>query len=284
MHLARAGDLEPAAVAERHVDLGRRLGEREERRPEADLDVVALEEVAQELGEHALQVGERHVVVDPQPLDLVEHRRVRRVAVDAVHAARRDDLDRRRVRFHVADLDRRGVRAQHHAAFDVERVLHRAGRWFSGVLSAVKLWKSSSISGPSATVKPSERNSASTRSSVRVIGCSVPVPRPRPGSVTSSASPASCASSFASASAPRRALSAASSFTFASLIRAPAAGRSVGRQLAEALQLLGQHAGLAEIARLRVLERGRVAAAAGIRPAPCRRFGSVHPCRDIQAG
>ena len=66
--------------------------------------------------------------VDPQALDLVEHRRMRRVAVDAVDATRRDDLDRRRVRFHVADLDRRRVRAQHHAAFDVERVVHRARR------------------------------------------------------------------------------------------------------------------------------------------------------------
>ena len=53
---------------------------------------------------------------------------MRRVAVDAVDAARRDDLDRRRVRFHVAHLDRRRVRAQHHAALDVERVLHRARR------------------------------------------------------------------------------------------------------------------------------------------------------------
>ena len=44
-----------------------------------------------------------------------------------IDATRRDDLDRRRVRFHVAHLDRRRVRAQHHAAFDVERVLHRAG-------------------------------------------------------------------------------------------------------------------------------------------------------------
>ena len=92
------------------------------------LQVVALEEVAQELGEHALQVGERDVLVDPQALDLVEHRRVRGVAVDAIDAARRDDLDRRRVRFHVADLDRRRVRAQHVAALDVERVVHRARR------------------------------------------------------------------------------------------------------------------------------------------------------------
>ena len=103
VHLARAGDLEPA-VAEAHVDLGRGLGERKERRPEAHLEVVALEEVAQEFGEHALQIGERDVLVDPQAFDLMEHRRMRGVAVDAIDAARRDDLDRRRVRFHVAHL------------------------------------------------------------------------------------------------------------------------------------------------------------------------------------
>ena len=114
MHLARAGDLQPAAFApvELHVDLGRGLGEREERRPEAHLEVVALEEAAQEIGVHALQVGEADVLVDPQALDLVEHRRVRRVGVDAVGAARRDHLDRRLVHARVAHLHRAGVRAQ----------------------------------------------------------------------------------------------------------------------------------------------------------------------------
>ena len=40
--------------------------------------VVGSEEAAQERGEHALQVGEAHALVDQQPLDLLEHRRVRR--------------------------------------------------------------------------------------------------------------------------------------------------------------------------------------------------------------
>src|SRR5688572_30661244 len=105
MHLARARDLEPS-FAEAHVDLGRRLGEREERRAKPHAEVVALEEAAQEFGEHALQVGERHVLADPQAFDLVEHRRMRRVAVDTIHAARRDDLDRRLVRLHPAHLHR----------------------------------------------------------------------------------------------------------------------------------------------------------------------------------
>src|SRR5581483_6410045 len=62
MRLARAGDLEPArlsahaaarAAAEHaaHVDLGRGLGEREERGAEARADLLVLEELAQEIGE-----------------------------------------------------------------------------------------------------------------------------------------------------------------------------------------------------------------------------------------
>src|SRR5450631_2635474 len=124
--LTGAGDLEPA-VAEAHVDLGRRFCEREERWPKAHLQIVAFEESAKEFGEDAFQIRERDVFVDPQTLDLVEHGRMRGVAVDAIHAPWRDDLDRRLVRFHVPHLDRRGVRAQYHATFDVERVVHRAG-------------------------------------------------------------------------------------------------------------------------------------------------------------
>ena len=56
------------------------------------------------------------------------------VAVDAVGAARRDDLDRRRVRARIAHLHRARVRAQQQGlaigvvAIDVERVLHGTGR------------------------------------------------------------------------------------------------------------------------------------------------------------
>ena len=49
--------------------------------------------------------------------------------------------------------------------------IERAG-WFSGLLSAVKLYQSVSISGPSATSKPIEPKIASMRSMVRDIGCS----------------------------------------------------------------------------------------------------------------
>ena len=44
--------------------------------------------------------------------ELVKHRRVRRVAIDAIGAPRRDDADRRLLFQHGAHLHRRGVGAQ----------------------------------------------------------------------------------------------------------------------------------------------------------------------------
>ena len=59
------------------------------------------------------QIAHGDVLADDEPLDLLEHRRVRQVQVVApVHAARRDHAHRRPVRLHVADLHRRGVRPQ----------------------------------------------------------------------------------------------------------------------------------------------------------------------------
>src|SRR5581483_11075903 len=68
---AAAGRARAAAEHAREVDLRRRLGEREERRPEPRLDPLA-EEPPREVQEHALQVGERDALVDAQPFDLVE--------------------------------------------------------------------------------------------------------------------------------------------------------------------------------------------------------------------
>src|SRR5512139_1097616 len=139
VHHAASQHLQPpgvradaAAFAATHhaadVHYGRRFGERKERRPEAHRQIVALEEVAHEVGEHALQVGERHRLVDPQAFDLVEHRRVRHVGIAAVHPSRRNDAQRRLVTFHVAHLHRRGVGAQQFAALQIEGVVHRPCR------------------------------------------------------------------------------------------------------------------------------------------------------------
>ena len=51
--------------------------------------------------------------VDDEALDLMEHRRMRLVAVAAIGAARTDHADRRLLLQHGADLDRRGVGTQH---------------------------------------------------------------------------------------------------------------------------------------------------------------------------
>ena len=83
-------------------------------------------------------------LVDDQALDLMEHRRVRRVAVRPIDAARRDHAQRRAARIgfdhvqHRADLHRRGVGAQQHLALfctairEIERVVHRPRRMALG--------------------------------------------------------------------------------------------------------------------------------------------------------
>src|ERR1700741_4086652 len=105
MHHAAAEDLHPVlALAETDlalvaaaldVDLERRLGEWEERRPEAHVDVIDLEERLAELVQDPFEVAEMRALVDHEAFDLVELRRVRRVRVDAVGAARTDHADRR---------------------------------------------------------------------------------------------------------------------------------------------------------------------------------------------
>ena len=94
--------------------------------------------------ERALQIRERDAFADGEPFHLREHRRVRQIEIVApVDAAGHDDANRRRVRLHVADLHRRGVRPEQRAdvvgaaglALDrrreIERVLHVA-RWMLG--------------------------------------------------------------------------------------------------------------------------------------------------------
>ena len=119
------------------IDLGRRLGEGEVGRAEAQRQVVDLEEGAAEIDQAALEMAHVGRAVDHQALDLMEHRRVGGVVVDAEGAARHDDAQRPAVGQHLlhvlvehgARLHRRGVGAQHHrravgARRQVEGVLH----------------------------------------------------------------------------------------------------------------------------------------------------------------
>ena len=88
-----------------------------------------------------------------------------------------------------------------------------------------------------------------------------PALRPRPGSVTSSASPASCFRAAASAIACA-ALGEQRLDRFLGRVDARAGcALFFGRQLAEPFEQLGERAALAEIARLRVFERSRAASA-----------------------
>ena len=86
----------PRVLREPDVELRRRLGEREVRRPQR-VRVARRTCARAKWSSVPLQVGHRHALVDGQALDLVEHRRVRRVElVGAVDPARADDVDRRR--------------------------------------------------------------------------------------------------------------------------------------------------------------------------------------------
>ena len=118
----------PSQMKTRHVELDRRLGEREVARPHAHL-ALGPEQRAEELEHVALEVGERDAAVDDEALDLEERRRVRRVGrVAAVAAAGHDRVDRRLPRLHQPDLVRRRVRAQQHVVAEIERVGRRARR------------------------------------------------------------------------------------------------------------------------------------------------------------
>ena len=119
------------------IDLEGRLGEREEGRAEAHRHVVDLEEGLAELFEHPAHVGDIRRLVDDEAFDLMEHRRMGRVAILPVGLAGNDDADRRLLRLHGADLHRRGVRAQHLALalfvrLEEEGVVHLAGRMTFG--------------------------------------------------------------------------------------------------------------------------------------------------------
>ena len=114
MHHAAAAELEPRTVGARDVELGRGLGEREVAGPEAALHLGA-EEGLDELVDGAGEVAHRDALVDHQAFDLVEGGQVGCIGgVGAERAPRSDDVDRRLLVLHGADLHRRGVAAKHH--------------------------------------------------------------------------------------------------------------------------------------------------------------------------
>ncbi len=120
------------------VEFGRGLRVRKEARAEAGAH-AGLEEPVREGLQRALEIAETDALVDDEPFDLREHRRVGGVeVVAAVDAAGRDDPHRRRVGLHEADLHPRRVRAEQTGTAargvgrerigEVQRVLHVARR------------------------------------------------------------------------------------------------------------------------------------------------------------
>ena len=69
MHHAATGDFQPAtfqrAAHEGDIDLGGGFSEREKRRTKAYFQVVALKEIAQEVGDYTFQVGKADVLANP---------------------------------------------------------------------------------------------------------------------------------------------------------------------------------------------------------------------------
>src|SRR5674476_622393 len=87
------------------IDFGTRLGEREVRRAEASRGPGAEHHLGKVV-EGALEVGHRDAFVDGEALDLVEHRRMRRVElVSTEHPPRTDNVNRRFTVEHCASLN-----------------------------------------------------------------------------------------------------------------------------------------------------------------------------------
>ncbi len=108
--------------------------------------------------------------------------------------------------------------------------ISRAG-WRGGKLSAEKLWKSSSMSGPSATPKPISAKMATISSITCMVGCTEPLRRGGAGSERSSRPAASSASSAASSSSALRAATAAAMRSRRPLIAGPSTRRCVRAHL-----------------------------------------------------
>ena len=107
---------------ELQVDLEAGLGEGEEMGAETHLGLRS-EDLAEEILECALEVGEGHAAIDVEPLELVEGAEVGRVdLVAAEGAAQGDDAHRRHFFLHRADLHGRGVGAQELAVFEIKGV------------------------------------------------------------------------------------------------------------------------------------------------------------------
>ena len=134
---------DPATLATAHdageVVLDAGFGEGEEVRAESYFHVWP-HDLAGEFRQHALEVGQRDLAVDVEPLDLVEVHAVRRIrSVAPVTTPRTDDSHRRRLPLHDPNLHRAGLRAQAAAIGQIEGILDIARRMLRGRIQRIEI-------------------------------------------------------------------------------------------------------------------------------------------------
>ena len=248
----------PVAQHAGDVDLGRGLGEREVRRPQAHRQ-IALEERLHEAVQRRLQVGEADVLIDLQALDLMKHRRVRHVGVAAVDAPGRDQRQRRPCC--AAARGSAPARCACAAAGRPSSRTCRASPAPGGRPGCSAPRSCGSRPRSRALRRPRSRHGgrcASMRSRACVIGCSPPrllaAPRQRDidGARGERALDARARSSALAARLDR-----ACSASFAALMRAPAAGRSAGGSAPSAFSCSVSMPFLPEPAHAQLFERAQ---------------------------
>lgn len=78
--------------------------------------------------QRTFEVGEADVGINNQTFHLMEHRSMRLVVVITVYTARRNNTDRRLLRFHRPDLDARRLGTQQTGRVKPEGIMIGAGR------------------------------------------------------------------------------------------------------------------------------------------------------------
>src|SRR5437868_1722262 len=122
MHHAGPQDFEPPPSGRKNVDFSARLGERKKMRSESQFS-AATEIFPGKRQKHSLQIRETHRLVDRETLDLMKHKRMRRVRrVRAINFSGGNDFKRRSCFFHDPDLHGGGLAAEQFPVFEIKRV------------------------------------------------------------------------------------------------------------------------------------------------------------------
>src|SRR5215217_2628323 len=138
--------------------------------------------MARHRGQGALEVPQSEALIYRQAFDLVEHRGMSRIRVPPVDSAGTNHVDRRLLREHRPDLDRRSVGPQDEPLVQKEGVLHtprRVARWDvqSGEVVIVGL-NFGALGDP----VPQATKKSTTSSMTRIEGWRLPLGYGTPGS------------------------------------------------------------------------------------------------------